>query len=101
MSEVHILTLPQRTARLEITEEPTRVVMTYTVSKVGDFGDIAEIQRWLAPRFEKYDSDPRDTVFVTPNDGSVAVIYQDEDRARGIRVSGDLATIIFPPEGGA
>jgi hypothetical protein len=77
MSETHIIKLPKRTGKLEVVEEPTRIVLKLRFDKYGVFGDEAELEKWMLPIFEKYDTDKRPLVMDNPTTGEVATVFGD------------------------
>jgi hypothetical protein len=50
--EIHVLKLPKRTGKLEITEEPSRVVFKLCFTKYGDFGDVLRSRSGCFHSFE-------------------------------------------------
>lgn len=88
MPDIHILKLPDRTGRLEVLEEPSRIFIKLTFNKYGAFDDFENVDRWLFPILERYDSDPRPFIMENPTTGEVATIYGD---------SSNHLAIIRPP----
>lgn len=81
MTERHIIKLPKRTITVEITEEPSRVVVKLRTDKYQDLGDGVELQKWMLPILEKYDSDPRPLVFAYPLTGQTATVFGDANHS--------------------
>lgn len=77
-TETHIITLPRGGVKLEITEEPTRIVVKIHCERYGIFGDEDELQKWMLPILEKYDADKRPLVFHHPTTGQIATVYGDD-----------------------
>jgi len=89
MSETHIIKLPKRTGKLEVVEEPTRIVLKLRFDKYGVFGDEAELEKWMLPIFEKYDTDKRPLVMDNPITGEVATVFGDASYSMAVVQRGD------------
>lgn len=89
MSETHIIKLPKRTGKLEVVEEPTRIVLKLRFDKYGVFGDEAELEKWMLPIFEKYDTDKRPLVMDNPTTGEVATVFGDASYSMVVVQRGD------------
>jgi hypothetical protein len=89
MSETHIIKLPKRTGKLEVVEEPTRIVLKLRFDKYGVFGDEAELEKWMLPIFEKYDTDKRPLVMDNPTTGEVATVFGDASDSMVVVQRGD------------
>lgn len=84
MSETHIIKLPKRTGKVEVVEEPTRILIKLRFDKYGAFGDEAEFENWLLPILEKYDSDKRPLVMDNPKTGEVATVFGDANYSMAV-----------------
>jgi hypothetical protein len=84
MSSTHIIKLPNRTGKLEVIEEPTRIVLKLRFDKYGALGDEIELATWMAPIFMQYDTDPRPLVMDNPNHGEVATIFGNAENGMAI-----------------
>lgn len=84
MSETHILKLPKRTCRLQIVEEPARIVVKLHLDKYGDFGDLPTIDRWMATIIGKYDADKRPLYMENPHTNQTVTIYGDANSSVAI-----------------
>lgn len=77
MTETHFIKLPKRSGKLEVIEEPTRIVMKIRFDKYGDFGDLDEVKKWLWPIMEKYEADPRPMIMDNPMTGERVTVMGD------------------------
>lgn len=64
---VHILDLPTRSFRLEITDRGDKIEFALWFSKIGDLGDVDEFMKWAQPLYAKYDRDQRPQVHTSLN----------------------------------
>jgi hypothetical protein len=76
-TEAHHIKLPKRTGVCAVTEYPDRIVIAMRFSRIGCFGDLAEIKQWCMSIFKRYDSDPRPVVMCHPLSNEMAVITGD------------------------
>ncbi len=82
MPETHVIQLPKRTCKLEVIEEPGRIVLKLRCSIYGeDLGDTDEISKWLWPVFERFDSDPRQIFIDNPSTGQTATVWGDANNS--------------------
>ena len=83
-TETHHIKLPKRIGVCILTEHPDRIEVTVHFSKIGDFGDVAELEQWLTPIYERYDNDPRPVVSIHPRTGETAVVWGDANNSIGM-----------------
>ncbi len=73
--ETHVLDLPTRKGKVDISEQPDHVLVTVTFDKVGeDFGDGAQIREWLLSIFKKYENDKRPVLLNNASTGEQVLI---------------------------
>jgi len=89
MSKTHIIKLPKRTCKLEVVEEPTRILLNLHFDKYSVFGDEAELAKWMLPIFEKYDTDKRPLIMNNPTTGEIATIFGDSSNSMIVVQRGD------------
>jgi hypothetical protein len=75
VTETHVLDLPTRKGKVEISEHSDHVLVTVTFDKTGeDFGDGPQIQEWLLSIFRKFEKDKRPVLLNNAVTGEQAVI---------------------------
>lgn len=52
---------------MDVTDKGDKIEFSLWMSKVGDFGDLAEFTAWAQPIYAKYDHDRRPQVHTSPN----------------------------------
>jgi hypothetical protein len=73
-TQTHIVKLPRRTGKAQITERSGFVVVELSFDKYGNLGDEAEVRTWLGTIFEKYEDDPRPVFMPHPATGELAML---------------------------
>ncbi len=76
MTERHIIRLPKRTGEVLITEKSDRINVEIRFDKIGEYGDTAELLKWLIPMFERFDSIPKPVVMISPT-GPIGTVIGD------------------------
>jgi len=64
-------------------------VLKLRFDKYGVFGDEAELEKWMLPIFEKYDTDKRPLVMDNPTTGEVATVFGDASDSMVVVQRGD------------
>jgi len=64
-------------------------VLKLRFDKYGVFGDEAELEKWMLPIFEKYDTDKRPLVMDNPITGEVATVFGDASDSMVVVQRGD------------
>ena len=86
MKEIHISKLPDRVGKLEVTEEPHRILFKLSFSRYGKLKDVSELETWLRPLFEKYDTDKRPLVIENARTGEEVAVFGDANSSLMVRI---------------